>query len=599
MHDYCVCVVCVCLSACIYYIGRMAVKHSLGTDSLNVFVSTEDPVALTMFKEHAPSEWNIYVYSAAVSKEQQVHEVRKDAIDNKGSSGRHALISLLLSMEANYFILTTGSNWSRLMDEIRRTILDHDCGGCTDMMDLQNGRQFGIPRPKKGFLRPENSFDLETDNTLSRIQTVSNNNNNKHTITTKEKESEDGEGVRVRNKEKINEVGIVTKEKVRQLFNQKHNRIPNCEYEFVKYTSCPLELKWELNIKEWQSDDVNICDFISEDEKNAWISTSLALQKDPSKMRVTTSSPEPPFEIWNYSMSVFTYKRIHGLASPSPSSSSSSSTSSSIVSESTSYLQRQQQHQLHHHKTDSSSDSIVIEYVHIPIEPTAAYLRDPRKCIDPMKETYTQSKDYLTPLSFEAALAHNSCELGHDVDSSDTPPQVFLFDAGATLPSVSTSKYNWSGTGWLFQWYQSRGIEFEHVFAWEPSKKGANFDGVPAELYPTLHYYPHGVVSEIGDKQNPLTIIKKLCRPKDIVIFKLDIDSPRIEQALMKQVLSDPELRNLVDEFYYEMHVCNNVMKLHALGCSKKDGETPFRVNEWYDVALPARRAGIRMHFWP
>lgn len=67
-------------------------------------------------------------------------------------------------------------------------------------------------------------------------------------------------------------------------------------------------------------------------------------------------------------------------------------------------------------------------------------------------------------------------------------------------------------------------------------QKGASFDGVPPYLYPTLHYYPHGVSSEVGNIRNPLTIIKLKCKPEDVVIFKLDIDSPKIEQEIMEQV---------------------------------------------------------------
>jgi hypothetical protein len=54
----------------------------------------------------------------------QVHSQKHEAEVNGGASGRHSLVSLLLAMEAHYFVVTTGSNWSRLIDELRRTILD-------------------------------------------------------------------------------------------------------------------------------------------------------------------------------------------------------------------------------------------------------------------------------------------------------------------------------------------------------------------------------------------------------------------------------------------------------------------------------------------
>jgi hypothetical protein len=58
-----------------------------------------------------------------------------------GTAGRITLGSLLVAMEANDFVSTTASNWSRLMNELRKSILDSRCGNCTHMIDL---------RPPKG-----------------------------------------------------------------------------------------------------------------------------------------------------------------------------------------------------------------------------------------------------------------------------------------------------------------------------------------------------------------------------------------------------------------------------------------------------------------
>lgn len=87
----------------------------------------------------------VLYYSGAVSKDPSVHSQKEEAEKNGGAIGRHALVALLLALEvctcdnlyatklaasfpsylqANYFVLTTGSNWSRLIDELRRTIID-------------------------------------------------------------------------------------------------------------------------------------------------------------------------------------------------------------------------------------------------------------------------------------------------------------------------------------------------------------------------------------------------------------------------------------------------------------------------------------------
>jgi hypothetical protein len=54
----------------------------------------------------------------------------------EGRTGTVALGSLLVAMEANEYVLTTGSNWSRMMNELRQTILDPRCNSCTKMVDL-------------------------------------------------------------------------------------------------------------------------------------------------------------------------------------------------------------------------------------------------------------------------------------------------------------------------------------------------------------------------------------------------------------------------------------------------------------------------------
>ena len=96
----------------------------------------------------------------------------------------------------------------------------------------------------------------------------------------------------------------------------------------------------------------------------------------------------------------------------------------------------------------------------MPIEPTAAFLRDPRKCWSQMTETWTQSKDYLVPLSLDAAACPairgelGACTAdGARSRQRTRRSQWFLFDAGATLPTNAHLKMNdWSGTGWLHAW---------------------------------------------------------------------------------------------------------------------------------------------------
>ena len=54
----------------------------------------------------------------------------------QGRPGLVALASLLFALQANNFVVTTASNWSRLMNELRKSVLDPRCDSCSQMIDL-------------------------------------------------------------------------------------------------------------------------------------------------------------------------------------------------------------------------------------------------------------------------------------------------------------------------------------------------------------------------------------------------------------------------------------------------------------------------------
>jgi tagatose-1,6-bisphosphate aldolase len=56
-----------------------------------------------------------------------------------GKNALESLGALLVAMESYGYVLTTGSNWSRLMNELRKNVVDPRCGKCTKMIDLLDG----------------------------------------------------------------------------------------------------------------------------------------------------------------------------------------------------------------------------------------------------------------------------------------------------------------------------------------------------------------------------------------------------------------------------------------------------------------------------
>jgi len=123
-------------------------------DQANIFLATEDPRAVKAFREKAPPGWKLYVdqyheelkgHRDKVSenfehtKGSNYNENPRISMATKGKAGLIALGSLLVAMEANDFVLTTASNWSRLMNELRKNVVEPRCDCTTHMVDLKYG----------------------------------------------------------------------------------------------------------------------------------------------------------------------------------------------------------------------------------------------------------------------------------------------------------------------------------------------------------------------------------------------------------------------------------------------------------------------------
>ena len=321
------------------------------------------------------------------------------------------------------------------------------------------------------------------------------------------------------------------------ILNVRRGAIMHCSnVRFVAYTPSMLEQKWIDNVRAWQDD---LCSYTSDADIAAWLGAVRHAMLEPTRMLYVTNSSSVPPELRSMALSAFTYSAT--LAG----------------------------HSVH---------------VHVPIEPTASIARDPRKCWEPRTERYTQSKDHLLPLSLASAVQRKS-------------QRAYLFDAGATIPTGGISN-GWTGTTWLWGWYASRGIVFDKVFAWEPRTQVVNTSLLLPAFAKALVFNNRGCVGEEGHPDNPLTVIMQYCRPEDLCIFKLDIDTSSAELAINSQLLKSPQIMAVVDEYYFEHHVKNQVMAIHgALG-----GRPTRNINDlrsWYTMATHARRQGMRMHFWP
>jgi hypothetical protein len=113
---------------------------------VNIYLATEDPVAARAFLQAVPPRWKVYVDVAI----EELSSFRPRSIDRHsqpsvtarntlGRSGLINLASLLVGMEANDYVLTTASSFSRIINSLRTNIVDPRCNNCTRMVDLRPG----------------------------------------------------------------------------------------------------------------------------------------------------------------------------------------------------------------------------------------------------------------------------------------------------------------------------------------------------------------------------------------------------------------------------------------------------------------------------
>lgn len=112
------------------------------TTVANIYLATEDPMAVEAFISHTPSTWKVYhdLVIDELDRFRPNNTYNAASVMSKNTLGRGGLVgmaALLVSLEADYFILTTASGWSRIINHLRMGIVDPHCGNCTRLIDLK------------------------------------------------------------------------------------------------------------------------------------------------------------------------------------------------------------------------------------------------------------------------------------------------------------------------------------------------------------------------------------------------------------------------------------------------------------------------------
>ncbi|CAE8630843.1 unnamed protein product [Polarella glacialis] len=215
------------------------------------------------------------------------------------------------------------------------------------------------------------------------------------------------------------------------------------------------------------------------------------------------------------------------------------------------------------------------------IEPLAGILRDPRFLCPGFEPSLEFSIEWLVLADDKVLPRPDSKRLFFDAGGSHFMDAMHFFTSA----------------------YQQRGVLFDHAFVWEAEKQGqeAYWSGVPVEVRqfwePRVTFYDGVPVSaEPGDQNNPVERIYELCGPDDFCAFKLDIDTPSVELAIVQQLISSPKkTAKSLNELFFEHHVHGLMQKYGWAGAGPGINGTFL---DSYDLFSKLRRIGVRAHSW-
>jgi len=169
--------------------------------------------------------------------------------------------------------------------------------------------------------------------------------------------------------------------------------------------------------------------------------------------------------------------------------------------------------------------------------------------------------------------------------------KAYLFDAGASSwnqgsggPSLSYFAETWKRYG--FDWV--------HIEAWEGSTAKEDFEKtVPLGWRAKTRYHNQFISTQPSIQPFVPSVIEATAKKEDYVVFKLDIDSKKVETAIVDYMMTWEHLA-LIDEFLWEQHVDNYLMAPYWTSSQ----DMSKNIADSYHYFLRLRRRGVRAHSW-
>ncbi|KAL8864379.1 MAG: hypothetical protein Q9174_007374, partial [Haloplaca sp. 1 TL-2023] len=120
-------------------------------------------------------------------------------------------------------------------------------------------------------------------------------------------------------------------------------------------------------------------------------------------------------------------------------------------------------------------------------------------------------------------------------------PQSIHIDLGSSYFGKWTADASASSGQWFYDTYHARGPSFDRFIAVELEVLDDNiaFEQLPPDLVGVYTLMNVGLSMDKGNKLNVIDMIKRVVKPEDFFVFKLDIDGAGIEEPIVKSLLED------------------------------------------------------------
>lgn len=203
------------------------------------------------------------------------------------------------------------------------------------------------------------------------------------------------------------------------------------------------------------------------------------------------------------------------------------------------------------------------------IEPLFGFLRNTFFICSNNSKGNILSTNYLLP-SYINAIHH----------------QIVYIDAGASTFNTSQS--------YFYKFYKKyHSTKFKKWFLWEIKKQNISLlmKEIPNDIVNIYNYYNKPIVIDIKSNDNPLKIIKEY-QNNSYVIFKLDVDTPKVELPILHYLINNYDV--IPHEFYFEYHFYSKIM-MKWWGNSVDYNCTLYCATKKF---LHLREKGIRSHGW-